>query len=100
MLDVLSSRGGEHETKQLERYRTEGKTVVEFAQPANTVAALAQAEHDTFAAMQAGADVIYQATFFHDGWRGHADFLLRVDRPSPTSAPGPTRSPTPSSPAG
>jgi len=28
MLDVLSRRGGEHETKHLERYRAEGKTVV------------------------------------------------------------------------
>ena len=32
--------------------------------------------------MRAGSEVIYQATFFKDGLRGHADFLLRVDRPS------------------
>ena len=35
--------------------------------------------------MAAGADVIYQATFFDGTFRGHADFLLRVesaDRPS------------------
>ncbi len=29
--------------------------------------------------MAPGADVIYQATFFDGTWRGHADFLLRVD---------------------
>ena len=32
--------------------------------------------------MRAGADVIYQATFARDGWRGRADFLIRVDEPS------------------
>ena len=29
-----------------------------------------------------GAEVIFQATFLHDGRRGHADFLMRTDRPS------------------
>ncbi|HEU5309023.1 MAG TPA: TM0106 family RecB-like putative nuclease, partial [Acidimicrobiia bacterium] len=83
MLDVLSRRGGEHETKQLARFRAEGRIVVEVEYPDNTAAALADAEARTLDAMRAGADVIYQATFFHDGWRGHADFLLRVDTPSP-----------------
>ena len=36
----------------------------------------------TDAAMRAGAEVIYQATFARDGWRGRADFLVRVDEPS------------------
>ena len=38
-----------------------------------------------------GADVVYQATFFDGTWRGHADFLLRIDhspaRPTARSAP-------------
>ena len=38
----------------------------------------------TLDAMRGGADVIFQATFFDGRWRGHADFLFRVDRPSPT----------------
>src|SRR3954454_11257363 len=87
MLDVLSRRGGEHEEKQLARFQAEGLHVVEVEYPDNTVASLAAAEVDTQKAMQAGADVIYQATFFDVGpnanWRGHADFLLKVDRPSP-----------------
>ena len=33
-------------------------------------------------AMRRGVDVVYQATFFDGRWRGHADFLLRVDGPS------------------
>ena len=32
--------------------------------------------------MRSGADVIYQATFFHGRWRGQADFLERVESPS------------------
>ena len=36
--------------------------------------------------MRAGADVIFQATFFDGHWRGHADFLYRTERPSPSSA--------------
>ncbi len=83
MLDVLSTRGEEHETEHVERLVAEGKTVVEIAMPGNTVAALAAAEAETLAAMRAGADVIYQATFFDGRWRGHADFLLKVERPSP-----------------
>ncbi len=33
-------------------------------------------------AMRDGADVIYQAIFSRDGWRGLADFVIRVDEPS------------------
>ena len=73
----------EHETEHVERLIAEGKTVVEIAMPGNTVAELAAAEAETLAAMRAGADVIYQATFFDGRWRGHADFLLKVERPSP-----------------
>ena len=45
-----------------------------------------------------GDDVIYQATFFDGTWRGHADFLLRVDDPTAhrSGVRGTTRSPTPS----
>ena len=38
--------------------------------------------------MADGADVIYQATFFDGTWRGHADFLLRVDDPARPSVWG------------
>ena len=38
--------------------------------------------------MAAGADVIYQATFFDGTLRGHADFLLRVDDPGAPVASG------------
>ena len=43
----------------------------------------------TIEAMAGGADVIYQATFFDGTFRGHADFLLRVDAPDRPSVWGP-----------
>ncbi len=43
----------------------------------------------TIEAMAAGTDVIYQATFFDGTFRGHADFLLRVDAPDRPSRWGP-----------
>ena len=89
MLDVLSRRGGEHELKHLARYQADGLTVAVIdaipfdAEDHVTRANLAAAEAETLAAMRRGDDVIYQATFFDGRWRGHADFLLKVDTPSP-----------------
>ena len=60
---------------------------------------LRRAADETLEAMRKGVDVIFQATFFDGRWRGHADFLFRVETGRATSATGPTRSPTPSSPA-
>ena len=40
---------------------------------------LRAAEAETLAAMRAASTSIYQATFFDGRWRGHADFLLRVE---------------------
>ncbi|MFO1541194.1 MAG: TM0106 family RecB-like putative nuclease, partial [Chloroflexota bacterium] len=67
-----------------------GRNVVEIADadpagdPANGArrdkgAAYRAAQDATIAAMRAGADVIYQGTFFDGTWVGKADFLLRVD---------------------
>ena len=52
---------------------------------------LRAAAAQTLTAMRAGADVVYQATFFDGTWRGHADFLLRRDHEpgEPDSAFGP-----------
>jgi uncharacterized protein len=77
LLDVLSRRGMEHEATQLDAMRA--GDVVEIDHPDNTRAALEAAQEATVAAMRKGVDVIYQATFFDGRWRGHADFLLRVD---------------------
>jgi uncharacterized protein len=81
-LEILTRRGREHEARHLEGLRTDGRRVVEFAFPDGTVDSLQDAHARTVAAMRDRADVIYQATFFDGRWRCHADFLLRVDRPS------------------
>src|SRR5713226_1811955 len=81
-LEVLARRGLEHETQHLDGLRAGAARIVEFAFPNGNLASLKEAHAQTVAAMRDGADVIYQATFFDGRWRCHADFLLRVDRPS------------------
>ena len=96
-LQLVFDRGIEHEKKYLASLVAAGKSVAEIG----TVFDLEgrrQAEAETLAAMRSGVDVVYQGTFFDGAWGGQADFLLRVETPS-ISARGPTRSPTPSSPA-
>ena len=88
-LDVLRKRGFEHERRFLDDLRAKGRTSVTIKLDGSIEdrgEQLRAAAAETLAAMQAGADVIYQATFFDGTWRGHADFLLRVNdaaRPSP-----------------
>src|ERR1700726_3536961 len=82
MLGMLSRRGLEHEGRDLAGFRATGRTIVEIPFPDGTIANLEKAHAETVAAMQAGADIIYQGTFFDGRWRCHPDFLIRVDRPS------------------
>jgi predicted RecB family nuclease len=80
---LLASKGDEHEARYLESLKAEGKEVIQITLPADgSRAALEAAAAQTEEALRAGPDVIYQATFFRDGLRGHADFLFRVGRPS------------------
>ncbi|MCU1374844.1 MAG: protein of unknown function, putative recB domain [Actinomycetia bacterium] len=81
-LEILRRRGDEHERNELARLKAEGREVVEITVAGSSPAELRAAEAETVAAMRAGADVIFQATFFDGRWRGHADFLLRVEAPS------------------
>ena len=106
-IDLIAKRGLEHERRYLEDLRLEGRTVVAIEKDGSTVASpmapdgtpaprdagaeLRVAAAQTLDAMRAGADVVYQATFFDGTWRGHADFLLRRDHApgEPYSAFGP-----------
>ena len=77
-LQLLFRHGLDHERAYLARLAESGREVLEVPADADvTVRAATTSE-----AMRAGVDVIYQATFLHDGERGHADFLLRAERPS------------------
>src|SRR5438552_4452816 len=86
LLDVLSRRGVEHEQQVLDELRHDATNVVLIEVDSSTKTGLERAAFETVEAMRAGASVIYQATFFHDGWVGHADFVERVDTPSALGA--------------
>jgi uncharacterized protein len=91
-LDVIRKRGYQHEARFLADLRAEGRVAVEIEQDgsiADRGDQLRAAATATTDAMAAGHDVIYQATFFDGTFRGHADFLLRVDSPGHPSRWGP-----------
>jgi uncharacterized protein len=91
-LDIIRKRGFEHEARFLAELRAEGRTSLTIELDGSISDAgdqLRAAQAETVAAMASGADVIYQATFFDGAWRGHADFLLRVDDPDRPSVWGP-----------
>jgi predicted RecB family nuclease len=79
-LDLLQKKGLEHERRCLERFEAEGKTIVPLeAGSLMSLNALHEAEARTLETMRSRAQVIYQATLFDGRWRGHPDFLVRVD---------------------
>ena len=84
-IELIAKRGIAHEQRYLAELRASGRMVVEIARDGSAATVgdeLRAAAAETEAAMRAGADVIYQATFFDGRWRGHADFLVRVETPS------------------
>jgi predicted RecB family nuclease len=80
---LLERRGRAHEARVLAHYKAQGRDVVELSPaPARDPDARARAAGETERAMQAGADVIYQATLVAGDWTGRPDFLIRVPGPS------------------
>jgi len=91
-LDVIRKRGLEHEKRFLADLGNGGRSVVTIeldGSASDRGEELRAAAERTIEAMAAGADVIYQATFFDGTFRGHADFLLRVEAPGRPSRWGP-----------
>ncbi len=82
MLVRAGSLGGEHELRWLERYRAEGG-VVEVERPESMSPEHLRARAaETVAAFEAGASVVFQATFFDESdpsapFLGFADFIVR-----------------------
>jgi uncharacterized protein len=78
--ELIFRKGQEHEEAYLRHLESEGNTVaqIEFDPDFDWE----RATRETVEAMQAGVDVVYQAAFSADGWRGIADFLMRVDTAS------------------
>ena len=81
LAQLVADKGDLHEKRYLEDLRAHGREIVEVELPEHP-AAFDEAHATTIAAMRAGADVIYQATFTRAGWRGRADFVVRIDEPS------------------
>jgi predicted RecB family nuclease len=76
MLQRAGALGDEHELRYLEALRRT-RTVTEFARP--SMRDLPEAAAATAEAFRAGADVLFQATFFDGRFVGFADFIMRVD---------------------
>ncbi len=91
-LDIIRKRGFEHEKRFLADLSAQGRSAVTIELDGSATdrgEELRAAAASTVEAMAAGADVIYQATFFDGTFRGHADFLLRVDSAERPSRWGP-----------
>ncbi|GAA2035398.1 TM0106 family RecB-like putative nuclease [Agromyces tropicus] len=79
MLERAGRMGDAHELRVLQRYRDEfGEGVVEIDRPdLRDPEQLEAAVAATRAAFEAGAPVVFQATFVDDGFVGFADFIVR-----------------------
>jgi uncharacterized protein len=81
--ELVARKGDEHEQTYLAGLRADGREVVEIKSEQPGLEGTREGAKQTVEAMNAGAEVIYQGVLF-DGvrWRGHSDFLQRVERPS------------------
>jgi predicted RecB family nuclease len=81
---LIAAKGDLHERNHLEKMKTlYGDRLVSFEEdPQYGIDAMREAERLTIEAMEQGAAMIFQATFFDDQFYGRADFLRRVEIPS------------------
>jgi uncharacterized protein len=81
--ELVARKGDEHDQTYLAGLRADGREVVEIKSEQPGLEGTREGAKQTVEAMNAGAEVIYQGVLF-DGvrWRGHSDFLQRVERPS------------------
>lgn len=81
-VQLIQQAGHAHEANYLAQLKAGGHDVAEIAGD-GSLEARAEA---TLAAMRAGHEIIYQATFLAPPWHGFADFLRRVEIPSAVAA--------------
>lgn len=74
MLETLFRLGQEHERQYLQKLQYAGEDV--------HIISKGEGLEATLTAMKAGHAYIYQASLQHGNFRGYADFLVKVDRPS------------------
>ncbi len=80
MAQMLLDKGLEHEQAVLARYRAEGLSVLEVPERVNGES-FEQWVDRVGDVLAEGHDVVFQMPFVHEGIRGIADFLRRVDDP-------------------
>ena len=78
MAQMLLDKGLEHERAVLARYRAEGLSVYEVPERVNSES-FQQWVDRVGDVLAEGHDVVFQMPFVHEGIRGIADFLCRVD---------------------
>ena len=88
-LDRIRERGDQHEKRYLRSLEEDGRRVTTLKIPEDAWKqdkgdAIRAAAGATREAILRGDDVIFQACFFDGTWIGYADFLLRVEEPTPT----------------
>ena len=76
--DALAEAGREHETRMLEQYRIEGRTIETIGGSGG----FAERNKWTLDAMRRGTEVIHQGRLGRGRWGGYPDFLVRAPRPS------------------
>lgn len=76
--DLVAAKGLEHEIAWLERFRSQGRQIVEIDAPPGE-RDWARDANRTLDAMRSGAEIIYQGVLVDQEWRGISDFLVRTD---------------------
>ena len=77
--ELIRRKGDEHEAAFLATLRAQGKEIVEIGLGDD---GFAPPRHVLRRRCAQGAEVVYQGVLASAGWRGIADFLVRVDEPS------------------
>jgi predicted RecB family nuclease len=78
--ELVFRKGREHEDAYLQQLESEGKTIARISLEPDLD--WERATRETEDAMRAGVDIVYQAALVSEGWRGVADFVMRVERHS------------------
>lgn len=76
---IIQQMGFAHEARYWERLKREHGSATDLTHSGTTDKERCEA---TLAALKRGDEVLFQATFLSEPWVGHADFLIRVDKPS------------------
>lgn len=78
LAEILIDKGNQHESSCLDDYEAMGKTIYEVP-GRNANESFAHWVERVSGSLATGFDVIYQMPFIHEGMRGIADFLVRVE---------------------